>query len=220
MRQVNEGFSGPPGFYGFSKMIVMAAGFATLVLLSACAAAPSAPEDNFYRISPVAAGTLKRSLNAVVEVEPFVASGALGNRPLLYREPASKVLRGYHYHLWLEPPSTLLQNALVSYLRSAKALTMVVTPPLRATPGYTVTGRVLRLEMRRGKRPAGVVALELSLRREGDGTLMFVQEYRATVVSAANTPAAGVAAIDKAVGDVFRRFSADLETALERKARP
>ncbi len=117
-----------------TQSVVLAVGLVMLGFLSACAAPPSAPEDNFYGLSPMAATTMKRSLDGVVEVERFVASGALGNRPLLYREPGSNVLRGYNSHLWLDAPPTLLQNALVSYLRSAGAARQVVTPEMRAPP--------------------------------------------------------------------------------------
>lgn len=181
----------------------------TAGLLAACAAPPPAPNDQFYRLD-VAADPGDQVLDGVVEVGRFDASGALGNRPLLYVDQGSNALTEYHYHFWVEAPPVLLQGALVSYLRGAGVAKQVVTPEMRARPAFTVTGRVIRLETVRGAPSKGVVALELSLRREGDGEILVLGEYSAEVPAGRSGIQTDVAALEKAVDDVFARFVSDI----------
>lgn len=198
------------------KIATWSVGLAALALLSACAAPAPVPQDMFYRLDPAATASGVSGqvvLDGAVEVDRFVASGSLANRPLLFSQPGSNAVSEYHYHFWIEAPPILLQSALVSYLRSAKVAARVVTPEMRVSPEYTVMGRVLRLETVRGKTPLGAVAFELSLRREKDGELLVLGEYRAEVPSATNGIGTDVTAIEKAVDDAFASFVADIRAA-------
>jgi len=181
-------------------------------LLSACAAPPPAPEDAFYRLSPRAQSTVASQalLKGALEVDRFAAAGSLANRPLLFSEPGSNAVNEYHYHFWIEAPPMLLQSALVSYLRSAGVAEQVVTPAMRVRPDYTVQGRLMRLETVTGNAPQGVAEFELSLRRESDGKLLVLGEYRAEVPSGSNGVVTDAAAIEKAVGKAFAEFVADI----------
>ena len=181
----------------------------TAGILTGCAAPPPAPEDQFYRLS-VSAQPGAQVLDGAVEVGRFDASGALGNRPLLYVDEGSNALTEYHYHFWLEAPPVLLQGALVSYLRGANVAARVVTPEMRARPDYTVTGRVMRLETVRGAPSIAAVTLELSLRREADGEILVLGEYAAEVPAGQRGIQTDVAALERAVDDAFARFVADI----------
>jgi len=181
-------------------------------LVGACAVPPPAPEDAFYRLSPRADKPVSTApvLKGIVEVERFAASGSLANRPLLFSEPGSNAVSEYHYHFWIEAPPMLLQNALVSYLRSTGVAARVVTPDMRVRPDYTVRGRLMRLETVQGENAVGVAELELSLRRESDGELMVLGEYRAEVPSGPNGVKTDAPAIEQAVHDAFHDFVADI----------
>jgi len=183
------------------------------VLLSACAVPPPAPEDAFYRLSPRAAEPLAAApvLKGTVEVDRFAAAGSLANRPLLFLEPGSGAVSEYHYHFWIEAPPILLQNALVSYLRSTGIAERVVTPEMRVRPDYTVRGRLMRLETVLGENAIGVAEIELSLRRESDGELLVLGEYRAEIPSGPNGVKTDVSAIEKAVNKAFEDFVADIQ---------
>jgi len=181
--------------------------------VSACAVPPPAPEDAFYRLSPRADAPASTApmLKSVVEVDRFAASGSLANRPLLFSEPGSSAVSEYHYHFWIEAPPILLQNALVSYMRSAGVAERVVTPEMRVRPDYTVRGRLMRLETVQGAQAIGVAEFELSLRRESDGELLVLGEYRAEVPSGPNGVKTDVSAIEKAVNKAFEDFVADIQ---------
>lgn len=191
----------------------LAVALAALGMLSACAAPPSAPEDQFYRLDITASNPGTVMLNGVVEVDRFVASGVLANRPLLFSQSGSNAVSEYHYHYWMEPPPILLQGALVSYLRSDNVATRVVTPEMRAAPDYSILGRILRLEVVRGSNPVGAVTFELTLRRESDDKLLVLGEYRAEVPAGANEMQTDVAAIEQAVKEAFAKFVADIRAS-------
>ena len=193
----------------------LAAGIVALGVLGACASPSPVPEDKFYRLDVMAAAPGEMALDGVVEVDRFVASGSLGNRPLLFSEPGSNAVSEYHYQFWIEAPPVLLQSALVSYLRSDKVAERVVTPEMRVRPDFTIMGRVLRLETVRGDTPAGAVTFELTLRREADGELLVLGEYRAEVPSGTNGIQTDVAAIEHAINDAFTRFAADIRSAVK-----
>ncbi|MCR4378837.1 MAG: PqiC family protein [Rhodospirillales bacterium] len=197
------------------KFVAWACGLAACTVLAACAAPSAAPEDMFYRLDTVAAESGPVALDGSIEVDRFVASGSLGNRPLLFSEPGSNAVSEYHYHFWIESPPILLQSALVSYLRSADVAKQVVTPEMRVKPEYTISARVLRLETVRGSKPKGAVTFELSLRREADGKLLVLDEYRAEVASGSNGVQTDVAAIEKAVGEAFQHFVADIRASVK-----
>ncbi|MBL4693405.1 MAG: membrane integrity-associated transporter subunit PqiC [Magnetovibrio sp.] len=188
----------------------VSSGVLALGLLSACGTPSPVPEDAFYRISPSVDTVGQQALEGIVEVGRFAASGSLGNRPLLMSSRDSNAVSEYHYHFWIEAPPILLQSALVSALRASKVAKTVVTPEMRVTPEFTVTGRVLRLETIRGQSPAGLVSLELSLRREKDGKLLVLQEYTAEVDADRDNVVAAAAALEKAVSQVFSNFIYDI----------
>ena len=178
--------------------------------LAACGTPPPVPDDSFYRLMPYAAEAGTLVLDGSVEVDRFVASGSLANRPLLFSDRGSNAVNEYHYHFWIEAPPILLQSALVSYLRSSGVAKRVVTPEMRVSPDYTIGGRILRLETVRDDKPIGAVTFELTLRRQSDGELLVLDEYRAEIPSAKNGIETDVGAIEQAVNEAFASFVADI----------
>jgi len=183
-----------------------------VALAGACAAPPPAPEDAFYRLSPRAESPLMATpvLKGMVEVDRFTASGSLGSRPLLFSEPGSNTVTEYRYQYWIEAPPVLLQNALVSYLRSAGVAERVASVGLKLRPDYTVRGRIMALETVEGPTSSGLVELELSLRRERDNKVLVLREYRVQMPSAAKNVKSDAAAIERAVTQVFASFVEDI----------
>ncbi|PCI41703.1 MAG: ABC transporter [Rhodospirillaceae bacterium] len=189
---------------------VLALGLLSMSVLSACGSAPVVPEDAFYRITPQAETSGNTALDGIVEVGRFSASGSLGNRPLLMSYRDSNEVTEYNYHFWIESPPILLQSALVSYLRLANVATQVVTPAMRVTPDYTVTGRVLRFETVRGTAPAGVVTFELALRQERTDKILVLKEYTADVAASQDRVQDGAVALEQAVNQAFHNFISDI----------
>jgi len=103
---------------------------AAIVALPACALRPI-PATRFYRLAapPVepAAARAPR-LSGVLVVERFSADDLLAERPILYSNGTGLELHQHRYHHWVEPPTDMLQQQLVSYLQMTGAASMVTTP--------------------------------------------------------------------------------------------
>jgi ABC-type uncharacterized transport system auxiliary subunit len=186
---------------------------ASLLLLGACAS-PQVPRDHFYRLlleppeqraQPSLAGTL--------EVGRFRADGLAADRPLIYtRGSAAHEVQVYHYHQWIEPPATLLQDQLVEYLRGAGIAERIVTPEMRAAAEHAVIGRVRRLEHAVGPPSSVHAELELGVRDNASNTLLLVRTYSEREPTAQETVDSAVQALGKAVSRIFARFASDVAT--------
>ncbi len=198
------------------KIISAMAAAAAMVALTACAAAPTVPQDNFYRLTPKPAsdssgGQGAMLKNATVEVARFVADGSVSNRPILYSSDTNpNSVSEFNYHFWIESPPTLIKDALVSYMRAAGAAERVVTPEMRVSSDYSVLGRIKRLEIYTGSKYMGVAAFEIGLRRNSDGELMMLNEYESMVEAKNHSVGSVITAVEKATEEVFASFIADI----------
>lgn len=180
-----------------------------LVLLAGCTQ-PELPIDHFYRLQvtpPQAAG---RTLKGTMEVNRFTADGMVAGRPIVYTEPAQPhQVREYHYHFWTEPPTIMLRDQLVAYLRAAKIAETVTTPEMRANADFVATGRIIRMEKVEGTSPKGALEIELGL-RAATGKIVLVEVYKFEVAADNNTVEAAVRALNKALDQAYAQFIADL----------
>ena len=195
-------------------MIGKFAGAFLVVLLVAACSQPQVPEDRFYRLQlpAPAKASAKPYLDGTLEIERFVADGLTAGRPIVYSKADSPhEVHEYHYDFWTEPPTIMLRDELVAYLRAARVALKVVTPELRADPEFVLTGRIKRLEQVVGSPTGAVVELELALRRESDATVMHVKTYRLEVEAKSDTVSAAVGAINGAVAEIYADCVKDLE---------
>lgn len=182
---------------------------ALLLVLAACAQ-PEVPTDRFYRLgvgepeTPLA----KPLLEGTLEVERFVADGLTAGRPIVYSESGRpREVLEYHYHFWTAPPTIMLRDQLVAYLRAAKVAETVVTPEHRVEPDYVLAGKIKRLEQVNGTPPGALVELELALKRNVDGNILFLDTYRIEAEAKTGTVGAAVDALNSALGLIYARFT-------------
>lgn len=151
-------------------------------------------------------------LNGIVEADRFAAVGLTAGRAIIYtRDESPQVLQEYNYDFWYEPPSVMLSDALIAYLREANIAKAIVTPEMRAKVDFLLNGRVQLLETRRGGSPMAIVQLELGLSNARSGAVMVVRSYRTDVPASDVSVEAYVSAVNKAVADIFSRFLNDLK---------
>ncbi|NQV56913.1 MAG: membrane integrity-associated transporter subunit PqiC [Rhodospirillales bacterium] len=185
---------------------------AALLLLSACSQS-AVPEDRFYRlaIAPAAEGGAAAKLSGVVEINRFTADGLTAGRSIVYsdREDAAE-LQSYHYRYWIESPTIMLQQGLISYLRGTKTAATLVTPDMRVEPNFTISGKILRFEQVRGGEGSANVELELGLQRSSNEKLILLKTYKASVRTGSDRIGDTVSAMGKAVNKVFEKFVSDL----------
>jgi len=171
------------------------------------------PTDRFHRLIVDAPATVYPSpkLSGVLEVERFSAAGVLQGRSIVFVEHDSpNVLHQYQYQLWSDPPTRLLQDATVNYLRDAQLVDQVVPTGLRITPTYTLVGDIRQLEHIIGNSASVVVELEFGLRQNRDDSLMWVKTYTATRAVKDDTVGAATRAMSEAVEEILTELSADL----------
>lgn len=192
------------------RMSRPAATLALALVLAACAQ-PEVPTDSYYRLqvalpAPAAAPLLK----GTIEVNRFVADGLVAGRPIVYTAPDQPHrVREYNYHFWIEPPTVLLRDQLVAFLRAGRIAETVTTPEVRVPADYVLTGRIIRLEKIESAAPKGVLELELGIRR-ADGKLVFLDVYKMEVAADNNSVEAAVRALNKALDATYAKFAADL----------
>ena len=188
---------------------------AALALAGALAgcAQPEVPQDHFYRlapapVSPVATAT---PLPGTVVVLRFSSDGLLGQRPLVFADAESaESLQQYHYHLWTDPPTRMLQDLTVQALRQAAVADTVVTPDLQLRADWEFSGSLRRLEHLHGETPRVVVAVEFGLVRARDGALAWHASYEEEEAAAGGGIADAVQAMSRALSRIFGAASADL----------
>jgi ABC-type uncharacterized transport system auxiliary subunit len=195
-----------------TKRSVKALILTALVLAGACAQ-PEVPEDNFYRlrIEPPKNATPSPRFKGTIEIERFAADGLTAGRPIVYTEPGqAHRLKEYHYHFWTEPPTVMLRDQLVMYLRAAGVADAVVTPEMRVEPQFVLTGKIKRLEKVTGSKPMAVLELELGLREASGGKLVFLDTYLVEREAENDSVGAAVQALNRALAEAYARFTASV----------
>lgn len=183
-----------------------------LLALGACGV-PTVPDFTYYRLPrPQPLDAAPAPLREAIVVDAFGADGLYADQALVYAlDPAAQQLRQYHYQLWTDPPTRILQRRLIVLLREA-GLSRTVTDELPAShPAIRIHGVILRLD----RVPTGdvgwSVAVLLKLRADApDGTPLVDELYRDEEVTAASGLTATVAAYGVVLDRVFARFYADL----------
>lgn len=150
-------------------------------------------------------------LPGVVEVSRFDVDGALSERGLAYQDRDGALAR-YNYDLWSDAPATGLQLALADSLRGSGLAGQVVTPDLRVPPDWMVRGRLYRFEYL-PDRARVAVRMQLAVVSARDGALVLLQNYESSPAAAGAGPEAAVAALNRAVADIFTHFAGDLAQA-------
>lgn len=185
-----------------------------LGMLTACTQ-PRVPDDNYYRLiaDPPVTSPSQARLPGVLQVDRMQADGITAGRNLAYSETGNESqLKEYHYHFWTEPPTIMLQEQLVAYLRAAKIADQVVTASMRVTPNYVLVGKIRRLEKIKGANPRGVLEMELGLTKEADGSIVVLDTYRVEVDAADDSVIEGVDALNAALTAIVDRFVKDIPT--------
>ena len=182
-----------------------------LLGLAACAQ-PAVPEDHYYRlVVPASGGAKAQRLNGIVEVGRFVAKGLTAQRPIVFIEPGhDHMVQAYHYHFWTDPPTVMLQNALVGQLRDVGVAKSVVTPELRVEADFTISGKVSRFEQILGQQGQVIAEIEFAIKEAGTDKLVFFKSYRETLATANRTVPEAVSKISAAVTKIYQRFLADI----------
>lgn len=186
-----------------------------LLCLGACATQAPVPEDRFYRL-PMAGGQLKKgqALARVLVAGPLQARGIYNERAMLYirGEQPLEVLR-YHYHYWLQSPSQLVQEHMLSYLRNTGMANEVVAYGTHLKHDYQVSGRLLRFERLINRDGVSVIArIEFTLEKSGRPVL--IRTYEHTLRVANDSMHATADAMGHALEQIYRQLVTDIRATV------
>jgi ABC-type uncharacterized transport system auxiliary subunit len=178
--------------------------------LSACAPQPPVPEDNFYRLPRVTLQATGKTLAERLAVSRFVTDGLHSERALLYSEAATPLqLRQYHYHHWIDSPPRLLQEHLISALRTANIARTVTNYDPAARGGLRLGGKIRNFEHTHAGNKAGII-IDLELRLDdAKGKILLLRDYRVEREARSAQPADLVAAYGSALQDIYDKFVTD-----------
>ncbi|MEX0695483.1 MAG: ABC-type transport auxiliary lipoprotein family protein [Rhodospirillales bacterium] len=184
------------------------------LVLAGCAAQPPVPVDKYYRLQAVfaAAPLPAQKFPGNLEIDRFTADGLTAGRPIVYIDSANtNQLLEYHYHFWTQPPTIMLRDELVSYLRAAGISGNVVIPEMRLRTDYVMTGRILKLEQVLGAPNRARLELEISLRQPDSGKLLFLKTYVHETTQSSAGVSAAVTGLNEALNVIYSDLLADLK---------
>ena len=186
---------------------------ALLVALIAGCSAPAVPDQSYFRLPAVnveAAVPPRRSLPIVVE--PYRANGVYNDQAILYATSPEGSIKAYHYQLWDEAPSTLLQRRLIAELRARGAAELVTNRLPAALPALRIGGQVEQFERVRGARGWFVrVRLELHVERDVQSAPLLLKTYAAEVAAESDTIQSSVRAFARAIDQCHAAFWSDFQ---------
>jgi ABC-type uncharacterized transport system auxiliary subunit len=190
---------------------VGAAAALVVLWLGGCAQAP-VPEDQYFRLharTPPALAAPR--LPGTLVVKRFAADALLSQRALVYvRSDAPQALYQYHYHLWAETPTAMLQQVFAGALRDAQVADQVVTPSLGVDAEHALAGRIVRLEHLVGEPASVAVELELAVFDDRRHELVMMRTYSLQLDVPGPDVEAAVAAMNDALTRIVARFVSDL----------
>ncbi|HEY0179566.1 MAG TPA: ABC-type transport auxiliary lipoprotein family protein [Dokdonella sp.] len=186
--------------------------------LAACSV-PAVPDFTYYRLprahalEPAPAPLFRDAL----VVEPFNADGLYADQALIYAlDSGAQQLRQYHYQLWTDPPTRILQRRLILELRDAHATAEVTDELPASTPAVHVSGIILRFDRVPSTAGAFDAVVALRLRASAhDGSVLVDEYYRAQKPAGGAAISATVDAYGAAVDEIFAQFYADLRKRAE-----
>lgn len=181
-------------------------------LLASCASQPPVPEDNFYQLPAPQITAKAKTITNTLSVKRLVSDGLHSERALLFSKAGQPLqLKQYHYHHWSDTPPRMLQEYLISALRSSHIAETVTNydPVQRAT--YNLSGKIRHFEqIGRGNKNEVLVELELQL-SDKHGKLVLLKDYQITQTANSASPHELVNAYGVGLNKLVAKFVADLE---------
>ncbi len=134
-------------------------------------------------------------------------------RSMLYRKEDDPYrVRREGYDKWADPPTLMIQRAVVEFLRSANLAEAVITPEMRLDADFRLAGRVDRFERVLGENPPRAsVEIEFDLVRLGDRELLLLETYQEEEEIAEDDFGGSAEAFSRALQRILERLALDLQ---------
>ncbi|HWT15766.1 MAG TPA: ABC-type transport auxiliary lipoprotein family protein [Patescibacteria group bacterium] len=185
---------------------------ALIAALGGCSA-PAVPDQSYFRMPPVTTGAYTAEAphsSLPIVVEPFRANGVYNDQSMLYALGDEGSIKAYHYQLWDEPPSILLQRRLIADLRARHAADLVTHRLPAALPALRIGGSIEQFERVRTDRGwSARVRLELRVERDAQSAPLLLRTYAAEVPADTDTVQSSVRAFARAIDQCHAAFWSD-----------
>jgi uncharacterized lipoprotein YmbA len=188
--------------------------FLALTALAGCGS-PTVPDFTYYRLprpEPLPESPAPLFRESIV-VDVFGADGLYADQALIYAlDDSAQELRQYHYQLWTDPPTRILQRRLIQQLRGAKISAQVTDELPASSAAVRISGVILRFDripIAAGGGFNAVIALKLCADAP-DGVPLLDEYYRAEVPASGASVKATVDAYGAALDQIYAQFYADL----------
>jgi cholesterol transport system auxiliary component len=182
------------------------------VALAGCGV-PTVPDFTYFRLPrPQPLEPAPAPLFGDIVVDVFGADGLYADQALVYAiDPEAQQLRQYHYQLWTDPPTRVLQRRLIVELRDTKIARQVTDELPASHPALRISGVILRFDRAPNGSGGFIATVALKLRADDQsGTPLIDDYYRAELPTDGNSMKATVDAYGAALDQVFAEFYADL----------
>jgi cholesterol transport system auxiliary component len=144
---------------------------------------------------------------------PHAAAG-YGNSAMLYMAEPHKLAR-FSRHRWADAPARMLEPLLLRALQHSGLFSAVAAPGAAVQAGLRLDTELLQLQMNtEGGRHLVQLALRAALIDQRSGRQLAVREFHIEEPAATATPAAGVAAANRAVAKLLAELTAFLASQL------
>lgn len=202
-----------------SRCLLLALMVCSLTLLSACSAPQPIPDFRYYRLAPAQALPPLPAplLDQPLVVTDFRADGVHGERPILYsNDPDSLKTSQYHYQLWNDPPSLMVQRRLQELMSSARVSAYVTDRLPARTKAYRLTGDIHRFErvLVEGKPAEAVMGVRLRLQLDGAELPLIEKDYVLHLPVSGSRVEDSAIALSAAIDEVARSLLDDLRKSL------
>ena len=191
------------------------------VVLVGCGV-PTAPDFTYFRLPrPTPLEATPTPLFGDIVVDVFGADGIYGDQALIYAiDPSAQQLRQYHYQLWTDPPTRVLQRRMIELLRNAGVASQVIDELPASHPAVRISGVILRFDRAPNDSGGYKAIVALKLRADAENGLPLIDDYyRAELPTTGNELKATVDAYGAALDKIYAEFYADLRKKGETHAR-
>ncbi len=185
-----------------TRPLVRLVPLAALLIGAVACGGPSEPTTYSLPLTQVAPAADGPRWGDAVLVDGFRADSVLAHRALAWREAATpNEIHTYSKHLWNQAPPRIVQDHIVSCLRSADAFSLVAYPYERGETDLVLAGELRAFEqtINAGGAARAHIAIDISLSERNRGGL--VMQERLTIEAPATdiSPAAAVTAFQGAL---------------------
>jgi len=187
-----------------------------ILLLAACSAGKPVPEDRFYEVSPELPDVSPTVyLKGGITLAHVTADPLRNGRAIVYRHAGRPLELGrYHYEFWADQPPKMVQDALLDSLRHSHIADRVESEGHRPHFSYELDVKVRRFEsLIDAGRARADIELQATLRKGGNGDLLWTNVYRRQVGARAGDMHALADAMQQGMGQIFAAMIEDLKVA-------